>query len=210
MSEILSKREKNKLQKKQTFIDAAEKLFAQNGFENTSIDEVAVNAGYTKKTLYQYFQSKEDLFYAAALKGAEELYNKSVDAIAGGENAREKIHLANLAHLEFYRKHFDLFRILNYTPANRQNIELSPHYQQIKVLDARRMSYVLSLMSQGQSDGSINKDYDMKKAVMFGFFASFSMLYTFAFTDKSVWTALEMDENEFLQFSFDLIGKALK
>jgi AcrR family transcriptional regulator len=38
MNENLSKREANKVQKKEAFLEAAEKLFAENGFENTSID----------------------------------------------------------------------------------------------------------------------------------------------------------------------------
>jgi AcrR family transcriptional regulator len=62
MNEIKSKRELNKAKKEALFINAAEKLFMKKGFENTSINEVAKEAGLTKRTLYQYFQSKEDLF----------------------------------------------------------------------------------------------------------------------------------------------------
>lgn len=210
MKDILSKREANKAQKKAAFLQAAEKLFADKGFENTSIEEVVKHAGLTKRTLYQYFQSKEDLFYAVALKGAWQLYKASVVAIERGENAREKIRLANLAHLNFYKEHFDSFKILNYTPANRENSKASPHYQEIRMLDAARMKYIGSLMAAGKSDGSINSMLDMKKAVLFGFFSAFSMLYTFAYTDKSIWKALSLEEDEFLQFSFDLLADALK
>jgi len=191
-------------------MDAAEKLFIEKGFENTSIDEVVSLAGLSKRTLYQYFQSKEDLYYAIALEGARELYAASIGAIERGGNTREKIRLGNLAHLEFYKAHLDAFRLLNYSPANRQNSEASPHYQEIRKLDAARMGYLASLTAAGASDGSINPGLDMKKAVLFGFFSAFSLLYTFAFTDKSVWRALSLDEDEFLRFSFDMIANALK
>lgn len=210
MKENLSKREANKIQKKEAFLKAAEELFVEKGFENTSIEEVVKRAGLTKRTLYQYFQSKEDLYYAVALKGARELYEASIDAFNHGENAREKIRLANLAHLNFYKKHLESFQILNYTPANRENSEASPHFKQVKVLDAERMMHIASLMAAGASDGSINPRLDMKKAVLFGFFSAFSLLYTFAFTDKSIWKALSLDEDEFLRFSFDLLVDALK
>lgn len=210
MKEVQSKREANKAQKKEAFLDAAKKLFAKKGFENTSIDEVVKHAGLTKRTLYQYFQSKEDLFYAVALKGARQLYEASIDALHRGENARDKIRLANLAHLSFYKEHPDSFQILNYLPANQQNSEASPHYQEIKQLDAARMRYLGSLIAAGTSDGSINPSLDMKKAVFFGFFSAFSLLYTVAFTDKGIWKSLSIEEDEFLKFCFDLFVDALK
>lgn len=141
------------------------------------------HAGLTKRTLYQYFQSKEDLFYAVALKGARQLYEASINALRLGENTREKIRLANLAHLTFFRDYPDLFRILNYLPANRQNIEASPHYQEIRHLDAARMEYLGSLAIAGASDSSINPNLDMKKAVFFGFF-----LPSASFIPPASWT----------------------
>lgn len=210
MKENLSKREANKIQKKETFIKAAEELFVEKGFENTSIEEIVSRAGLTKRTLYQYFQSKEDLYYAVALKGARQLYEASMDAMQRGENTREKIRLANLAHLNFYKEYQNSFRILNYAPASKENSETSPHFQQVKMLDTQRMMHLASLMAAGSSDGSINPKLDMKKAVLFGFFSAFSLLYTFAFTDKSIWKALSLEEDEFLQFSFELFADALK
>lgn len=210
MKEIPSRREANKAQKKEAFITAAEKLFAEKGFENTSIEEIVKYSGLTKRTLYQYFLSKEDLFYAIALKGARQLFDASMKALESGENVREKIRLANLAHLAFYKKNPNLFRILNYNPANRQNIEASPHYQEIRQLDDARMKYTALLAAGGASDGSINPGLDMKKAVIFGFFSAFSMIYTIAFTDKSVWKSMSLDENEFLDFCMDLLVGALK
>ncbi len=210
MNEVQSKREANKAQKKEAFLDAAEKLFMEKGFENTSIDEVAKNAGLTKRTLYQYFQSKEDLFCAVALKGARLLSIDAFAALERGQNAREKIHMINLAHLSFYKEHPGLFQILNYLPANQQNIETSPHYQEMKQINAARMESLGPLMAAAASDGSINPNLDIKKAIFFGIFSAFSLLYTAAFSGKGFWQSLSIDEDEFLRFSFDLFSDALK
>jgi AcrR family transcriptional regulator len=210
MKENLSKREANKLQKKETFIRAAEELFVEKGFENTSIEEIVRRAGLTKRTLYQYFQSKEDLYYAVALEGAKQLYETAMEAMQRGENTREKIRLSNLAHLNFYKEYQNLFRILNYTPPSKETSETSPHYKQVQMLNAQRMMFLGSLIAEGVADGSINPKLDMKKAVLFGIFSAFGLLYTFAFTDKGVWKALSLDEDEFLEFSFELLADALK
>jgi len=46
------------------FIQAAEKIFARDGFEAAKLEEIAVGAGYTRGAFYANFGSKEDLFLA--------------------------------------------------------------------------------------------------------------------------------------------------
>jgi AcrR family transcriptional regulator len=208
MEKNQSKRESNKEKKKALFIAAAEGLFLQKGFEGTSIDEVAKEAGHTKRTLYQYFTGKEDLFYAIALKGARQLFSAFEDAMSKGDNALEKISLGNKAYLKYYAENYEMFRLLNYRPANQYNSEESPHYREIRILDGKRMSIFMDLIAAARADGSINPKLDIIKAVFFAFFAPYSLLYTVS--SMSMWEMLELDEMEFLRFSFDLLADALK
>jgi AcrR family transcriptional regulator len=46
---------------KNRIIDAAEKRFSQYGFKRVSMDDIASDLGISKKTLYLYFKSKEDI-----------------------------------------------------------------------------------------------------------------------------------------------------
>ena len=48
--------------KKEQIIEAARKLFNKFGFKKVSMDEIAREAGVTKRTVYMYFSSKEELF----------------------------------------------------------------------------------------------------------------------------------------------------
>ncbi|MCH1931606.1 TetR/AcrR family transcriptional regulator [Shewanella sp. A25] len=52
-------------QKKQQVLVAAIDLFCSQGFPNTSMDEVAKQAGVSKQTVYSHFGCKDDLFVAA-------------------------------------------------------------------------------------------------------------------------------------------------
>jgi len=45
-------------------ISAAERLFVERGFHASTVDEIALEAGYTKGAVYSNFASKEDLFFA--------------------------------------------------------------------------------------------------------------------------------------------------
>ena len=46
-------------------IDVARRLFAQQGIENTTIGDVAVASGKSRRTIYTYFKSKEELLEAS-------------------------------------------------------------------------------------------------------------------------------------------------
>src|SRR5437660_7320825 len=56
-------REAKKLRTRQEIADQAMKLFAQRGFEGVTVAEVAAEAGVSEKTVYNYFPTKEDLFF---------------------------------------------------------------------------------------------------------------------------------------------------
>ena len=47
-----------------SIIETARTLFAQNGFERTTLDAIAEISGVTKMTIYSHFKSKEELFGA--------------------------------------------------------------------------------------------------------------------------------------------------
>jgi AcrR family transcriptional regulator len=57
-------REQNKIKKRRCILDAAIKLFSENGFQQTSIEELAREAGVGKGTVYSYFHTKRDIVRA--------------------------------------------------------------------------------------------------------------------------------------------------
>jgi AcrR family transcriptional regulator len=72
MRERLTRAEKRERTRKE-LVAAAERLFTAQGFHATSVDEVALEAGYTKGAVYSNFESKEDLFFA--------VYERRVDRV---------------------------------------------------------------------------------------------------------------------------------
>jgi len=56
-------RESKKLHTRQEIADRAMQLFAQRGFDHVTVAEVAVAADVSEKTVYNYFPTKEDLFF---------------------------------------------------------------------------------------------------------------------------------------------------
>lgn len=69
----LPRRAQNRIAKEQAILAAAMKVFSQCGYSGASVDAVAAEAGITKPTLYQYFDSKEQLFTAMMRQKRDDL-----------------------------------------------------------------------------------------------------------------------------------------
>jgi len=65
--------------KRQRILDAATRLFTDQGYESTSVDDIAAVAGVSKQTVYSHFGSKENLFGVAV---AEKCRSSGVDESA--------------------------------------------------------------------------------------------------------------------------------
>jgi AcrR family transcriptional regulator len=70
-------RERKKQQTRQLIADTARRLFAERGFEGVPVAEVARRADVSEATVFNYFPTKEDLFYS----GLEEFEEKLLAAI---------------------------------------------------------------------------------------------------------------------------------
>ncbi|MFW9921360.1 MAG: TetR/AcrR family transcriptional regulator [Candidatus Thorarchaeota archaeon] len=61
--------------RRESIITAAEKEFIETGYESSMVDQIAIEAGYTKATIYNYFDSKEDLLAAVIARTYQYLYD---------------------------------------------------------------------------------------------------------------------------------------
>lgn len=61
--------------KKDDIIQSAKELFTTYGYKKVSMDEIALNAGVTKKTIYSYFKDKNDLFNYFVLEELKNMKN---------------------------------------------------------------------------------------------------------------------------------------
>lgn len=83
----------------------AEALFAKKGIQNTTMDEIAKAAGYSKATLYVYFENKEEIVSFLALNSMRILKNMLIDALNVSGDSKKKF-LAMCWALHDYQKEF--------------------------------------------------------------------------------------------------------
>lgn len=61
---------------KQAFIRAARQLFAENGFQGTTMNAIAQSAGKSRRTLYTYFNTKQDIYMEVIQMELHNLYEE--------------------------------------------------------------------------------------------------------------------------------------
>jgi AcrR family transcriptional regulator len=111
--------------KKEKIIRHAAELFAKQGFEGTTIRQIATKAGVATGLLYSYYDNKEDLLRTIFLEGLSEVrraYEKLANQPSGtiiSSVVRQSLKLIK-NHQEFWR----LFYAVRMQPAVLRSIEL--------------------------------------------------------------------------------------
>ena len=86
-------------------------LFAEKGFEATSIEEIAARAGVSKPVVYEHFGGKEGLYAVVVDREMSDLLDRLTRALASGD-PHELVEQAALALLTYIEEETDGFRIL--------------------------------------------------------------------------------------------------
>ena len=82
----MPRKKRDTSRKRESIIDAAIRAFQEDGFDNTSMDRIAEVAGASKRTVYNHFESKEDLFGAVVERFMGEAPKSKVKTCIGTLN----------------------------------------------------------------------------------------------------------------------------
>jgi AcrR family transcriptional regulator len=98
--------------KERAILDAAAKVFATKPFHGVLIDEIASDAGIGKGTIYRYFETKDDLYFATTLHVLDRLAEVLSEALAQEQSAAKRLERIARENLRFYWDRRFLFPFL--------------------------------------------------------------------------------------------------
>ena len=99
-------------ERREQLLDVSRALFAEKGFEATSIEEIAHRASVSKPVVYEHFGGKEGIYAVVVDREMQRLMDQIVTALDGGSHPRELLEHAASALLDYIEGSTDGFRIL--------------------------------------------------------------------------------------------------
>lgn len=145
-----------KFEKYNLILDAAIKVFAKNGFYQSTVAQIAREAGVADGTIYLYFENKEDILYQFFANKTKQIFDQFQKVVEEGATAESKLRNLTKTHLGEFQGNIDMAIVFQAeTRQVRQSEAIRTH-----VLDiARKYREVIGMIIEGgQSEGSMRKD----------------------------------------------------
>ena len=133
-------------------LEAAHKMFAQNGFNGTSVEAIAQEAGIAKGTLYLYYNSKHEIYWAALKSGLVALCGELKQKVDATETVEDKLRAYIATKLSFFEQHRDFFKIYH---AEFGNAVAHAIHNDFTELLFEQLRMIRSILSEGLRQGRV-------------------------------------------------------
>ena len=150
---FISTRDKNN-DKYQRILEAAVRVFAELGFYQSTISQIAREAGVADGTIYLYFKNKDDILVQFFSYKAKQVFDLFREEVSNADNAVEKLRNLVRRHLEEFQR--DKNMAIVYQAETHQNSRSAE--PQIREMSKMYLDIVSEIVEQGQADGSMRKD----------------------------------------------------
>jgi TetR/AcrR family fatty acid metabolism transcriptional regulator len=143
-------------QRELRILEAALDLFGRKGFEATTVSAICEAAGVSEATLYEYFESKEQVLFSIA-----EIYTRRelerLEGLRGYiRDPREKLRVVIQAYLEFYERNPLYTSVALLTLKANRNFTQSAAYEAVR----RASRSIVEAFQEGVEAGIFRSDID--------------------------------------------------
>ena len=175
----ISKKEKNN--KYHLILEAAIKVFARQGFYQSTIAQIAREAGVADGTIYLYFKNKDDILVQFFNYRTKQVFDRFRAAVSQADNSLDKLrNLIRLHLMEFQR---DRNMAIVYQVETHQSSRLAEN--QIREMAKMYQDLVSEIVETGQQEGSIRKDLYVGLVKRFILGAVDEVINTWLHSDKN-------------------------
>ena len=201
--------------RKQIILEASEKLFLSNGYEDTTMDHIANEAGFSKGTLYNYFTSKEELYLAIGTKAYEIIIEYTKNSIEKNEPSVDQLKTVGYAYYEFTKNYPGYAHIFHDIAIKLPLVAQKPHEE----LTLIEKDYLKKSESYGEIFRNVIIDAIKSKTIrsdkdplLIGFtlFMVTSGIMKELEQHQNILETLKFDGDDIIEFVFEMIEAGLK
>ncbi len=135
-------------------LEAAVKVFAEQGFFQSTVSQIAREAGVADGTIYLYFKNKDDILVQFFSYKTRQVFARFREEVDGADNAVDKLRNLIRRHLEEFQN--DRNMAIVYRAETHRHSRLVE--AQIKEMSKMYLDIVSEIVEEGQEKGLIRKD----------------------------------------------------
>lgn len=148
----INRKEKNN--KYHLILEAAVKVFARQGFYQSTVAQIAKEAGVADGTIYLYFKSKNDILVQFFNYRTKQVFDRFRAEVNKGDNSLAKLRNLIRRHLAEFQRDRDMAVV--YQVETHQNSRLAE--SQIREMSKMYQDLVSDIVEAGQQEGNIRRD----------------------------------------------------
>jgi TetR/AcrR family fatty acid metabolism transcriptional regulator len=139
------------MSKRDEILEVAMKIFAKNGYQESTIAQIAEGVGISDASIYQHFKNKEDLLFKIPEEKMEEVINMIKLHLQGIKGALNKIRKYVWFYLWFYETNKDWVSIVMLELKTNKNFMNTPGYELVK----QYTGIIIKIIEEGKAEGCI-------------------------------------------------------
>jgi len=140
--------------KRQAIMDAAEKVFAEKGFHEATISEIAKLAGVADPTIYEYFKSKEDLLFSIPAERTLSHLKKNEELLEHIQGATNKLRVLFFRHIRLYELNQNYAKLAMLVLKSSRNFLETEAYNNIRASS----KLIIQVLEEGVKTGEFRPD----------------------------------------------------
>ena len=144
---------------REQILKAAERLFTEKGYDQTTIADISKEAGYSRRTIYAYYESKEDMLHHIIETGLQALKEDIKNAVKGNDDFLGQYKAICMAMSKYHREcpqSVDIINCANTT--NLTEAKLSETMKHIVFLGEEINRILADFIEKGKKDGMVRQD----------------------------------------------------
>jgi TetR/AcrR family fatty acid metabolism transcriptional regulator len=152
--------------KHKAILMAAEKIFAEKGFHEARISDIAKTARVSESTVYEYFSTKEELLFSIPAEKIGEHLEKNMEILQYIQGAANKLRAVIYRHLSLYAEDEDYANVVVLILKGNRNFLKTEAYKVVQA-SARLTTQVLE---EGMQNGEFHADLNpyLVRAMIWG------------------------------------------
>ncbi|MFC1573528.1 TetR/AcrR family transcriptional regulator [Candidatus Eisenbacteria bacterium] len=205
---MTTRKETEHLARQRFVLDAARRVYAAEGVENTSMEDIAAAAGYTRRSLYNLFRGHDEISIQVLCEDLSTRWAVQKEALAGVDTGLEKIviwaeELYRYSRENLHSLHLQLYWDLKGIREDRIGKDVFSQFERINSDLATGLRGIFHL---GVSDGSLRPDLNVDMCISHFLYTLRSVIHRAL---SPTYSFAEFDPDDYVASYLDLFSRAI-